>query len=576
LRTISSGGQQHSLEWTDVTLSIGDKEILNSVSGHVSQGEMACILGPSGSGKSTLLNILAGRMNTQRVGMRYSGQISLSGCDVDPVKVRSHIAYVMQEDALPGLMTPRELMRMSAALRLGKAGPADRQGEGLLKDLRLEKCADTYVGSQLIKGLSGGEKKRTAVAVELITKPKMIFLDEPLSGLDSFAAWTVVQVLKQLAHHGCSVLCTIHQPSSEIFQTFEKMICLTEGRVCYCGAVSELSSYMARAGHPVPLQYNPADHILFFVQARSVQDRATFVDNWAREEKQAVLPGIWQRRASASRFQMPRRARSRPCHVQLCCLILREFRVTVRDKVSLIMRFAVNGIMGILFACIFQGVGGKDGEVGGMQSHFGAVCNIMIGTMFGSAQPLLLLFPFERPIFLREYAANMYGSIPYFVAKVAIEIPLSFLTSLETWLIAYWVMDLKGSFLALVLASWGLSLAGASTALLIGCNIGNAKTVQEVATLMFVPQILFSGIFISINLIPSWLRWLQYVCALKYAINLGMLAEFENLPGGEAILASQDIHKDKALFYVAVLIGIFCVFRLLAMIGLRQKAKFVF
>jgi len=137
-------------------------------------------------------------------------------------------------------------------------------------------------------------------------------------------------------------------------------------------------------------------------------------------------------------------------------------------------------------------------------------------------------------------------------------------------------MDLKGNFMALVMASWGLSIAGASTALLIGCNIGNAKTVQEVSTLMFVPQILFSGIFISINLIPSWLRWLQYACALKYAINLGVLAEFEDLPGGEAILASQDIHKEDAPFYAAVLIGIFCVFRLLAMIGLRQKAKFVF
>jgi len=159
---------------------------------------------------------------------------------------------------------------------------------------------------------------------------------------------------------------------------------------------------------------------------------------------------------------------------------------------------------------------------------------------------------------------------------MAIELPLSLLTSIETWLIAYFIMGLKGNFVMLVLSSWGLGLAGASTALLIGCNIGNAKAVQEVAPLMFVPQILFSGIFITIKLIPSWLQWLQYVCALKYAINLGMVAEFDNLPGGKEFLAAQNIDKDDVWFYIAVLAGIFAGFRLLAMIGLRKKATFVY
>merc|ERR1719414_1255666 len=167
-------------------------------------------------------------MNTRRNGMEFSGHVSFSGSKVEPARVRSAIAYVMQEDALPAMMTPRELLRASAVLRLPGGGQQEytEQVNALLAALRLEKCADTYVGSQLVKGLSGGEKKRTAVAVELITKPKMIFLDEPLSGLDSYAAFTMVQVLDELAQHGCSVLCTIHQPSSEIFQTFDKVICL--------------------------------------------------------------------------------------------------------------------------------------------------------------------------------------------------------------------------------------------------------------------------------------------------------------------------------------------------------------
>merc|ERR1712072_1340450 len=109
--------------------------------------------------------------------------------------------------------------------------------------------------------------------------------------------------------------------------------------------------------------------------------------------------------------------------------------------------------MGVLFAFIFENVGStsENGLQGGRQGHFGAVCNLMIGTMFGTVQPLLLQFPLERPVFLREYAANMYGTIPYFIAKTIVELPLAFLTSLETFLISYWIMKFKGNFIYLVI-----------------------------------------------------------------------------------------------------------------------------
>merc|ERR1719240_428879 len=128
---------------------------------------------------------------------------------------------------------------MSAALRGTdkRTELVETKVNQLVQALRLEKCADTRVGTALVKGISGGERKRTSVALELITEPKMIFLDEPLSGLDSYAAFTVIQVLKELASCGCAVLCTIHQPSSEIFQTFTKCICLAEGRTVYCDSI---------------------------------------------------------------------------------------------------------------------------------------------------------------------------------------------------------------------------------------------------------------------------------------------------------------------------------------------------
>lgn len=577
MRQLSAGAWGKSMEWTDLSLAIKDKIILGSVSGCVKAGEMTCILGPSGAGKSTLLNILAGRMNTKASGMAYSGQVSLGGSIVDPMEARANVAYVMQEDALPSMSTPREILAMSAVLR-GKEqtidGVMDKVQE-LLTALKLEKCADTYVGSALVKGLSGGEKKRTAVAVELITAPKLIFLDEPLSGLDSYAAYTVVQVLKDLAAHGCAVLCTIHQPSSEIFQCFDKVICLAEGRTVYGDTVTGLSNYMGKLNHPVPKDTNPADHILFFVQTQTPEDLASVTQTWTSKEHLKTLSEIATVRASSAGIP-PRAVHRKSCLLQLRYLVQRELREVLRNKIGLVMRFAVTGVMGVLFAFIFRNIGKKDDQEGGLQGHFGAICNVFIGTMFGAAQPLLLQFPSERPIFLREYAANMYGTVPYFAAKTVVELPLALLTSLETWLISYWIMGFSGNFFYLVMVSWLLTLTASSTALFVGCSVANAQSAQELAPLIFVPQILFTGIFIPIGLVPQWLRWLQYICALKYAIDLGCIVEFASLPSGDVILRSQDIDKDKVVTYVLILAGILVGFRILAMINLRRRASFVF
>merc|ERR1712216_901246 len=135
---------------------------------------------------------------------------------------------------------------------------------------------------------------------------------------------------------------------------------------------------------------------------------------------------------------------------------------------------------------------------------------------------------------------------------------------------------LSGNIFYLVLITWGLTLTASSTALFVGCSVANAQSAQELAPLVLVPQILFTGIFIPIGLVPVWLRWLQYLAALKYAINLACIVEFSSLPGGDQLLATQDIDKDKVWLYAVILVCILAGFRLLAMINLRRKASFVF
>jgi ABC-type multidrug transport system ATPase subunit len=226
-------------------------------------------MGPSGAGKTSLLNILAGRATTGG-RIKITSDVRLNNFTVDPknIAVRKLIAFVAQDDSLQVTSTPREAIMFSAKLRLPRS-TTDSQLEKLtnrmIEELGLTTCCDTIVGGELIKGISGGERKRTSVGVELVTKPALVFLDEPTSGLDSYSAVQLCQVLKKVANAGSSVLFTIHQPSSEIFNSFDRLILMNKGRVMFQGPVGDVPDYFALRSFPSPPNYNPADWVMVSV-----------------------------------------------------------------------------------------------------------------------------------------------------------------------------------------------------------------------------------------------------------------------------------------------------------------------
>ena len=224
-------------------------------------------MGPSGAGKSSLLNVLAGRVESQE------GDVSFNKHKINPVAEKQKMAYVMQEDAMVPCLTPREAFTMSAALRLPNSVSKEQQTklvEQLLEELGLSKCSDTLIGNVMIQGLSGGEKKRTAVGVELVTCPDMIFLDEPTSGLDSYSASQCVEILKRVCKAGAVVICTIHQPSSAIYDLFDHTILLKDGRVVFQGTTPDMYEHFQTAGHAIPQHYNPADYVMDVIQQKDV------------------------------------------------------------------------------------------------------------------------------------------------------------------------------------------------------------------------------------------------------------------------------------------------------------------
>jgi hypothetical protein len=195
-------------------------------------------------------------------------------------------------------------------------------------------------------------------------------------------------------------------------------------------------------------------------------------------------------------------------------LSVREFKNITRDRGALIGRFGVTLLLNLLFAWIFFDRGNLDSKNYSIQSHFGALVNVFISALFSASQPPLLTFPLERVIFMREYSTGAYSPPPYFFSKLMIEVPLNLSTSVVSLCIVYWLIQFQGPFMVLVMEVFLLQVVSVSYALLLGAMVGNVRQAQELAPLVFVPQLLFAGFFVSISQIPQSIQWVQYICSL--------------------------------------------------------------
>eukprot|EP01134_Creolimax_fragrantissima_P004115 CFRG4115T1 len=228
-------------------------------------GRLAAIMGPSGCGKSTLLDILADRKGNEG---RITGNIHVNGYARNRMFTRV-ASYVMQSDCLFTSLTVRETLLFIAEFRMSQELSTEEKMlrvDQVIRDLDLTKVCNTHVGDDSSGGLSGGQKRRVTVAIEMISKPSILFLDEPTSGLDAYGSLRLVQVLKRLADRGHTIVCTIHQPRSDIFKLFNDLFLMKAGRVMYSGLVRDVMSHFEAANVRVDYTSNPADFVVDLTQ----------------------------------------------------------------------------------------------------------------------------------------------------------------------------------------------------------------------------------------------------------------------------------------------------------------------
>lgn len=409
-----------------------------------------------------------------------------------------------------------------------------------------------------------------------------------IAGLDSFSALQICQVLRKVADAGASVLFTIHQPASEVFNSFDRLLLMNQGRVMYQGPVSAVPSTFGERGYPVPSYHNPADFVMqiaqtiqtteleaagFFEENKLDLGEAKTLNDEARDEL-----GI-----SIRETKQPKKAVSQPPGFvqQVVLLFAREVANLRRNKTVLKGRLGMTTIMSLFMGLIFLDVANEDFSVqSNVQSAFGGLIVVSLTNMVSTALPSLIQFPEERPVFLREYSTNHYSVAAYFVSRLTMEAVVTGVQVMLSSILTYFMISYPGNFGLYFLSMYLLAMTSTALGVMAACSVEDPGVAMEFMPAIIVPQIIFAGFFVTPSLIPVWLRWLRYLFPLTYVIRIVLVENFMDCPTDpttginqcELVLDKVDADPDETWWYWLIVTLLFIVFRLVALNNLRSKA----
>eukprot|EP00210_Caulerpa_lentillifera_P003747 g3580.t1 len=596
-----------TVEFRNLTFSVstrdgGTFEILRQLTGICHSGRLQALMGPSGAGKTTLLDILAGNV----YGGRVDGVILVNDTEV-PVKSLAKLScYVMQHPILLSSATVRESLMTSALLRLSKS-ITRRDKEQLVNDiideLGLQDCANVLVGSEKddIKGISGGQIRRLAVGVELVTRPRVIVLDEPTSGLDSEIALTIMNTLKTLTQNSRTVVCSIHQPNSDIVDTFDDFHLIANGRSVFIGPWSDAVPFFERSGYKCPMYKNPTDYFMTVLKDKKAAQE--IADLFSQEQQSSTIEN--GKSSKVSDYDVLKSTTDGHSDVQwwfqTYILWIRFLKTWIRNPIlfwSEMTQYAFTGIfIGLMYFDISNDLNF------GTHDRYASQFFAMAAVMFTPAFSAVTLWDAERKLLKVETNRKSYSLFSYYLAKTGTTWPMELLLTLTLSVIIYYMIGYQndaGKFFVFFIVLALFQLISETLGLISAFITSKSQYAIIVLSLGLLVVISFTGFIVRD--IPVYFEWIKDIAYINFATAALVKSELRgitfNHPNGTAIpgstlLSSERFDNDSLLEAqredlqvlsnslsvaenIYVMVGMLLGLRLLAFVALVMAARYRF
>ncbi|ETL42007.1 hypothetical protein PPTG_09863 [Phytophthora nicotianae INRA-310] len=531
--------------WYSVPMPGGKKgediDLLQGVSGFAKPGTMTALMGSSGAGKTTLMDVIAGR----KTGGKIRGKILLNGYPANDLAIRRSTGYCEQMDIHSESATIREALVFSAMLRQSASVSTKEKMESVDECITLLELGP--IANKIIRGSSTEQMKRLTIGVELVAQPSIIFMDEPTSGLDARSAKLIMNGVRKIATSGRTIVCTIHQPSSEVFSYFDSLLLLRRGgRMVFFGDLGKDSSNLIKYFEAVPgvtpiePGYNPATWMLECIGAgvgaasRTDMDFAEFFsksDLYDSMEKDLSQDGVLRPSPDLPELKFSKQfASTRTTQFKLLCC--RFFYMYWRTPTYNLTRLMVSVMLGAIFGIIYQATDYTTftGANAGVGLVF--VSTVFLGIIgFNSVMPVAAD---ERTAFYRERASETYHALWYFIAGTLVEIPYVLLSALAFTIIffpsvgftgfgtfvSYWLVV---SLNALLFVYFGQLLVFALP------SVAVASIAGALLSSIFM---LFAGFNPPANNIAIGYKWIYYISPPTYSIATLVAMVFADCPEG--------------------------------------------